>query len=717
MSLPSDGPTLGKPYNPTAEGDQFLAFLNLGKKTEQKTAEDKGSGSEMEKQKLEAGASFSNHVGANSLTSRRARVRLPQKDGFLEKRKREDVPEPTECGDDEKMDGSYEATPYYDLSMWDFEFAGRKHYLGMMRDTKNETAKKTEIPSSCSFDPIPPAPWLEELGHTEKNDIVGAKIDAPPISHGMPLNKETNACVDSELSVQDHQDNDTTPDAVASSSQEDVEQGEQTHDHSSNHSQPSSIDESPLTPEEELIIIDPEGDLRITIGTTGNEITALCSSPCVRRASPKWKALIDASPNEIHLEEDIGMVLDLLRIAHAQFGGLPDHTVFNELLVFAHICHIYEVTELVRPWMHNWVDPWMKKGLDSGFEGCIFIAWIFGYEETFEALTHRLASTATKSKVRIPDIVLEVFDLELRTIIVDNILRIRNLVIPDLISICNSQVTQLADVRSRKSCLVSDKCLTEEEYHSELCDCIALGSLQRSLNSIGIWPPYPCPDTSSFTIQSLQAQLDDFSVLSYPDHEEYHKFCYANEDFHHALRVERKQVSALQVAHKEHFESFSPMVDPSGWKNKAVEKLGLLERESRTHESDSESDEAFHDPELKPEDDDPENGADEGSFIDPETEEEYDEDEDEDYEESDEDSDSEPDEEYLDSGEESDYTSDVEEEESVEERFKAWMPYVPKNESVEEQSKTSRSRSEVLGSVEEDSTVGSSPLSESTSYF
>ncbi|KAF2498983.1 hypothetical protein BU16DRAFT_615943 [Lophium mytilinum] len=671
MSSSTGYPTLIKPSKPDAGGDQFLAFLNLGKQKAQKTAEHNGTGPEIEKQELGTGSCMGDLTRADtSLTAHSVMPHPVQKRSLLEKRKREDVPRgyPSLSGSDVKASASSWALPIS---------------------------------------------WLEGLGHQAK-DVAGADTGAPPMNQHMSLDKDTTASADSGLPSQAHQDNSIAPDALAPSSRENVEHGEQTHDHSVNHSQASSVDESPLTPGEELTIIDPEGDLRVTIGTIGSEITALCSSPCLRRASPKWKALIDASPTEIHLEEDIEMVLDLLRIAHAQFAGLPTHTIFDELLAFARICRVYEVTELVRPWMHIWVDPWMGKALDPGYEGCIFVAWIFGYQETFDALTQRLASTAAPSRVDIPENVLELFDLELRTIIVDNILRIRNLVIPDILSICNSQVSQLSDERSPKSCRVSEDCVTGDD-HSELCDCIALGSLQRGLKSIGLWPPYPPPDTSPFTIQSLQTQLDGLHLLSYPGHEEQHSFCRANEEFHNALHLNRKQVPTLQVAHKEHFESFIPMIDdPLVWKSKAVEKMGFLERDfrDRDHESDSESDETFLDPELKPENDDEandlddeENDVDQPSFIDPFAGVEDDEDEDEDYEESDEESGSEPDEEYLDSGEESDYTSDVEEEEPVEAPSKTWPTDVTEDESVEEDPDAWESESEELGCAGEDSTV------------
>jgi hypothetical protein len=56
--------------------------------------------------------------------------------------------------------------------------------------------------------------------------------------------------------------------------------------------------------------------------------------------------------------------------------------------------------------------------LDPGYEGFVFIAWIFGYMDTFSVLTHRLASFATSSNAGIPDDVPIMFDEEMRTTIV-----------------------------------------------------------------------------------------------------------------------------------------------------------------------------------------------------------------------------------------------------------------------------------------------------------
>jgi hypothetical protein len=211
-----------------------------------------------------------------------------------------------------------------------------------------------------------------------------------------------------------------------------------------------------------------------------------------------------------------------------------------------------------------------------------------------------------------------------------------------MIAICHDEVAYLLDVATPRACYACEECERGLNVHSDLCDLIAIASLQRGLKTIKLWPPYPAPKTAHMTIQGLQTQLDDLRLLSYPGHEEeYHQYCNANANFHYNLSHKRKEVHALQVCHKEHFESFRIAVPRNYslvWKSKAVEDMSFLEREIRSNDLGSEDDESFPDP-------DPD----------------YDEDEDEDYEEWESESDSEPDEEYLEPGEESDYTSDVEE--------------------------------------------------------
>lgn len=356
MSFSSNIPSLA---TPTAEQDQFLSFLNLGNRTTHTPGVSSPS--------FSSPVSRSTNYQGNMFSS------------FLNR--------DTKAGDaPENMGTAAQKTSGGILT----EAECKKQRIEQRRKRKLQELRENRRQENVISPPNPVTAHAEDLPSL----FAAQNLEAPK--------SDTHAADLPSLFAAQHSE------APKS------EQDDQAPEHVSDHSQSSSSDNNPLTPCEELVVIDPEGDIVVTIGLFGKAITALCSSPCMRRASPKWKALIQASPREIHLEEDPEMVLDLIRIAHAQFSGLPTQTYFNELLEFARICHIYEITELVRPWLHLWVDPWARKARDPGYEGFIFIAWIFGYADTFEVLTHHLALQATSSKISIPDETLNMFDQTLR---------------------------------------------------------------------------------------------------------------------------------------------------------------------------------------------------------------------------------------------------------------------------------------------------------------
>ena len=148
--------------------------------------------------------------------------------------------------------------------------------------------------------------------------------------------------------------------------------------------------------------LDVDGDVRLVVSSTdNNKKNFLVSSAALRMASVKWRALLNSmdsqdaqSPAEVEFsDDDLCTVEIILQIAHLRFDNLPTSLDFTDLLNLAITCHKYEVVGLVGPFLRSWAWPWSPVFRESGYEQWLFIAWVFGYQDTFETLTDHLAAT------------------------------------------------------------------------------------------------------------------------------------------------------------------------------------------------------------------------------------------------------------------------------------------------------------------------------------
>ena len=87
--------------------------------------------------------------------------------------------------------------------------------------------------------------------------------------------------------------------------------------------------------------------------------------------------------------------LILLRIAHCQFSKIPLRLESGMILDMAVLCDKYDCVGLVKPWLDMWlVDEWSQYDR-PGNEQWLFIAWVFGREQIFEALARKLQREMT----------------------------------------------------------------------------------------------------------------------------------------------------------------------------------------------------------------------------------------------------------------------------------------------------------------------------------
>jgi hypothetical protein len=241
----------------------------------------------------------------------------------------------------------------------------------------------------------PETPALDAVNSNERNtaSLESDSIPPPQIPSSIEDSSQNRNCSPTE----DY----PAVDGNQSTAEENVDESPAIHDHSAETSTIGS-DNNIFTPPEEVVTLDPHGDIRLIVShPEDGQVTFVASSSCLRLASATWSALLESTTSEdaqSHIEtelsgNDIETTRTILQIAHLHFDKVPTSLSFEQLLKVAIFCDKHETAGLVRPFLKSWAWPWASKILVDGYEQWLFIAWVFGFEETFEAITHSLAVT------------------------------------------------------------------------------------------------------------------------------------------------------------------------------------------------------------------------------------------------------------------------------------------------------------------------------------
>jgi hypothetical protein len=157
-----------------------------------------------------------------------------------------------------------------------------------------------------------------------------------------------------------------------------------------------------------IIILHHAGDVTLLIGTGTKQQSVRVSTISLRLASPVWKAIferhwVESEASEITLPEDnVEAMLLVLRIAHLRFKELPakNGLSLQALLDLAIVCDRYDVVSIVRPVLelYDWTIPYeFSVYLGRTNYEWLFVAWTFGYSDSFDSLARDLALNITCS--------------------------------------------------------------------------------------------------------------------------------------------------------------------------------------------------------------------------------------------------------------------------------------------------------------------------------
>jgi hypothetical protein len=154
------------------------------------------------------------------------------------------------------------------------------------------------------------------------------------------------------------------------------------------------------------IVLHDKGDAKLLVGPGDSPQPILVSKTAMSMASPVWKAMFDrqrwteSSATEIPFpDDDVDAMLIVLRIAHLRFRELPAKKPIKleDLLQLAVVCDKYDAVQSVRPFLdlHHWTHdlvPNVETQINC-HPSWLFIAWTFGYKDTFASLAKHLVST------------------------------------------------------------------------------------------------------------------------------------------------------------------------------------------------------------------------------------------------------------------------------------------------------------------------------------
>lgn len=160
---------------------------------------------------------------------------------------------------------------------------------------------------------------------------------------------------------------------------------------------------SAQTPQSTNPFIFPTGTVKLLTTYKGEKLVGLVSADALVLASPVWKKFLfppwdsDPAPDggvkekQIDCTEDDGeALLILLNIAHLNFDAVPPTLGHQTLLQVAVLIDQYDCIKIVRPWLESWMKNEGAESLKPDQDGWLFVAWVFGRESTFEALSKHL---------------------------------------------------------------------------------------------------------------------------------------------------------------------------------------------------------------------------------------------------------------------------------------------------------------------------------------
>ncbi|KAF8249220.1 hypothetical protein K440DRAFT_660452 [Wilcoxina mikolae CBS 423.85] len=153
----------------------------------------------------------------------------------------------------------------------------------------------------------------------------------------------------------------------------------------------------------------PDGDMDVVLKSSTANATYRVSSRQLCAGSSVFRDLI--SPEDVatvqklaggsllqlpvKLVHDASALAAVLFVLHARVTELPENIPFESLVDIATVCNDYNCAVTLTPWNDKWIFQWNSHSRSGsctlGYHDMIFVAWVFGQEQTFATLTKLFA--------------------------------------------------------------------------------------------------------------------------------------------------------------------------------------------------------------------------------------------------------------------------------------------------------------------------------------
>lgn len=152
---------------------------------------------------------------------------------------------------------------------------------------------------------------------------------------------------------------------------------------------------------------DDDGDLYLLVGAARHSYR-VCSR-ALSRASPVFSRMLyggfaESKPARgtwtVALPEDNAIAFyTLMNIIHGRFAKVPAQVDRDRLLQITILTDKYNMTEVLRPWSRQWIEPLVSEFSDGrGYEACLWISWELGHVALFRKTVKIMqASCATNA--------------------------------------------------------------------------------------------------------------------------------------------------------------------------------------------------------------------------------------------------------------------------------------------------------------------------------
>ncbi|KAH7359945.1 hypothetical protein BKA66DRAFT_223145 [Pyrenochaeta sp. MPI-SDFR-AT-0127] len=271
------------------------------------------------------------------------------------------------------------------------------------------------------------------------------------------------------------------------------------------------------------IVLHDGGDAILVIGSeSSSQQSVVISKTAMSLASPVWKAMFERHWSEHEateipmLDDDIDAMLIVLRIAHLRFHEVPQKNglSIHGLLNLAVVCDKYDLVRLVRPFLdlHGWEqchfpDFSKKKNCSPTW---FFIAWTFGYSESFELLARHITKRVglDADGIAVVQGKEEYFPDHMPPGLLEKMLVVRTATITSMLQIIYETL---------------DKVLEGPTCHyptsAEACRFMILGSYVSFLIENDLYPVRRSAADISLSIRSLKYLVNSVKIRTYDEHD------------------------------------------------------------------------------------------------------------------------------------------------------------------------------------------------------